>query len=143
MFIFLGVDLQQTAHSRRYPVQAQKDRKDVRQDLCDYPGAILSRFISSADNTKPAVSRQAVLAGINLNDAEYKNGDNQPSLEALSIFRHVDRVTRGRSSHPTLCRYSPSPSRSHDGGCAGEEVGRADQTRDGAVRPLIYCRTVY
>lgn len=38
---------------------------------------------------------QAVLAGINLNDAEYKNGDNQPQLEALTVFRHIDRIARG------------------------------------------------
>ncbi|KAJ3551777.1 hypothetical protein NM688_g4511 [Phlebia brevispora] len=37
---------------------------------------------------------QAILGGINLNDAELKNGDNQPSLEALTIFRHVSRIAR-------------------------------------------------
>ncbi|THG99966.1 hypothetical protein EW026_g2490 [Hermanssonia centrifuga] len=37
---------------------------------------------------------QAVLGGITLNDPEYKNGDNQPQLEAFTIFKHVSRVTR-------------------------------------------------
>ncbi|KAL4247433.1 Meiotic Crossover Helicase [Abortiporus biennis] len=37
---------------------------------------------------------QAILGGINLNDSEYKNGDNQPSLEALTVFRHVLRIAR-------------------------------------------------
>ncbi|CAL1705677.1 unnamed protein product [Somion occarium] len=37
---------------------------------------------------------QAVLGGINLNDPEYKNGDNQPQLECITIFRHVSRIAR-------------------------------------------------
>ncbi|THH28499.1 hypothetical protein EUX98_g5689 [Antrodiella citrinella] len=37
---------------------------------------------------------QAILGGINLNDAQYKNGDNQPSLEALTVFRHAPRLAR-------------------------------------------------
>ncbi|EKM55317.1 uncharacterized protein PHACADRAFT_143494 [Phanerochaete carnosa HHB-10118-sp] len=37
---------------------------------------------------------QAVLAGLSLNDGEYKNGDNQPSLEAVTIWRHVSRIAR-------------------------------------------------
>ncbi|KAI0076468.1 P-loop containing nucleoside triphosphate hydrolase protein [Panus rudis PR-1116 ss-1] len=37
---------------------------------------------------------QAVLGGINLNDPEYKNGDNQPQLESLTIFRHIARIAR-------------------------------------------------
>ncbi len=36
-----------------------------------------------------------MLGGITLNDPEYKNGDNQPQLEAFTIFKHVSRVTRG------------------------------------------------
>lgn len=42
---------------------------------------------------------KAVLGGISLNDPEYKNGDNQPSLEALSIFKHVSRIARGKDNH--------------------------------------------
>ncbi|KAK7694048.1 hypothetical protein QCA50_003624 [Cerrena zonata] len=37
---------------------------------------------------------QAVLGGINLNDPEYKNGDNQPQLESITIFRHIPRIAR-------------------------------------------------
>ncbi|KAG1903838.1 uncharacterized protein F5891DRAFT_1208495 [Suillus fuscotomentosus] len=35
---------------------------------------------------------QAVLGGLPLNSAEYRNGESQPCLEALSVFRHVSRI---------------------------------------------------
>lgn len=38
---------------------------------------------------------QAVLGGLNLSDAEFKNGDTQPNLEAYSVFRHVNRIMKG------------------------------------------------
>ncbi|KIP12313.1 hypothetical protein PHLGIDRAFT_330001 [Phlebiopsis gigantea 11061_1 CR5-6] len=38
---------------------------------------------------------QAILGGISLSDPEYKNGDNQPSLEAVTVFRHITRISRG------------------------------------------------
>ncbi|TCD63539.1 Sec63 [Steccherinum ochraceum] len=41
---------------------------------------------------------QAVLGCVNLNDKEYKSPDCQPSLEALTIFRHAPRLARGRVS---------------------------------------------
>ncbi|TFY60086.1 hypothetical protein EVJ58_g5372 [Rhodofomes roseus] len=37
---------------------------------------------------------QAVLACINLSDPEYKSGDNNPVLEAYSIFRHISRIAK-------------------------------------------------
>ncbi|KAI0690593.1 hypothetical protein BC835DRAFT_1407505 [Cytidiella melzeri] len=43
---------------------------------------------------KISVIIQAVLAGISLNDPEYKSGDNQPAIESLTIFRHIERITR-------------------------------------------------
>lgn len=39
--------------------------------------------------------QKAVLGGLNLSDAEYKSGDNQPQLEAYSVFRHVNRIMKG------------------------------------------------
>ncbi|KAG2147242.1 Sec63 Brl domain-containing protein [Suillus cothurnatus] len=35
---------------------------------------------------------QAVLGGLPLNSAEYRSGESQPCLEALSVFRHVGRI---------------------------------------------------
>ncbi|KAG2041892.1 Sec63 Brl domain-containing protein [Suillus americanus] len=35
---------------------------------------------------------QAVLGGLPLNSAEYRSGESQPCLEALSVFRHVSRI---------------------------------------------------
>lgn len=43
-------------------------------------------------------SLQAILGGISLSGSDMKNGDNQPSLEALTIFRHVARIARGKPS---------------------------------------------
>ncbi|KAI0950168.1 hypothetical protein AcV7_008716 [Taiwanofungus camphoratus] len=37
---------------------------------------------------------QAVLGGISLSDSEYKSGDTNPGLEAVSVFRHVPRVAK-------------------------------------------------
>ncbi|KAH9928154.1 uncharacterized protein B0H18DRAFT_875089 [Fomitopsis serialis] len=37
---------------------------------------------------------QAILACINLSDPEYKSGDNNPVLEAYSIFRHISRIVK-------------------------------------------------
>lgn len=39
---------------------------------------------------------QAVLACINLSDPEYKGGENNPVLEALTIFRHIPRIMKGQ-----------------------------------------------
>ena len=39
---------------------------------------------------------QAVLGGVQLNLPEYKVGDSQPQLEALSVFRHIPRIARGK-----------------------------------------------
>ncbi|KAG1761698.1 Sec63 Brl domain-containing protein [Suillus occidentalis] len=35
---------------------------------------------------------QAVLGGLPLNSGEYRSGESQPFLEALSVFRHVGRI---------------------------------------------------
>lgn len=40
---------------------------------------------------------QAVLACINLSDPQYKSGDSNPVMEALSIFRHITRIMKGQS----------------------------------------------
>ncbi|ETW86191.1 hypothetical protein HETIRDRAFT_235038, partial [Heterobasidion irregulare TC 32-1] len=40
------------------------------------------------------VPLQAVLGGIQLNLPEYRVGDSQPQLEALSVFRHIPRIAR-------------------------------------------------
>ncbi|EPS99015.1 hypothetical protein FOMPIDRAFT_1031123 [Fomitopsis schrenkii] len=37
---------------------------------------------------------QAVLACINLSDPQYKSGDSNPVMEALSIFRHITRIMK-------------------------------------------------
>ncbi|OJA17319.1 hypothetical protein AZE42_04133 [Rhizopogon vesiculosus] len=37
-------------------------------------------------------SLKAVLAGLPLNNAEYKSAESQPCLEAFSVFRHVTRI---------------------------------------------------
>ncbi|KAL6301584.1 P-loop containing nucleoside triphosphate hydrolase protein [Sparassis latifolia] len=37
---------------------------------------------------------QAVLGGLSLSDNEYKNGDNNPTLEAVSVFRHIARIAK-------------------------------------------------
>ena len=62
--------------------------------MFDYPGEkkLVRRVVAHLNSGK------AVLGGLNLNDSEYKNGDNQPSLEALSVFRHILRICRGEIS---------------------------------------------
>ncbi|KAF8911062.1 Sec63 Brl domain-containing protein [Gymnopilus junonius] len=37
---------------------------------------------------------QAVLAGISLANADYKNADSQPHMEAFSVFKHIARISR-------------------------------------------------
>lgn len=39
---------------------------------------------------------KAVLGGISLSAPEYKTSDSQPTLDALSVFRHTSRIARGR-----------------------------------------------
>ncbi|CCM03617.1 uncharacterized protein FIBRA_05759 [Fibroporia radiculosa] len=39
---------------------------------------------------------QAVLGCISLSDPDYKKGDNNPTMEGFSVFRHVVRIAKGR-----------------------------------------------
>lgn len=48
---------------------------------------------------------QAVLAGINLLNAEYKSADSQPQAEAHSIFRHIPRIAKGCFFHCWNSRF--------------------------------------
>lgn len=58
---------------------------------------IVMLWLAMSALRRPVV--KAVLGGINLSDAEYKNGDNQPHLEAYSVFRHLNRIMKGTSLH--------------------------------------------
>ncbi|THH19463.1 hypothetical protein EW146_g1691 [Bondarzewia mesenterica] len=53
---------------------------------------------------------QAVLGGIQLNLPEYKTGDSQLNLEALGVFRHVNRISKGvcKTSYPGVGLLSPA-----------------------------------
>lgn len=82
---------------------------------------------------------QAILGGINLNDPEFKNGDNQPSLEALTIFRHVDRITRGGMKlYVSADGYLRSTS--NGGGCHCETIWGSSQAWHGIVGLLLLGR---
>ena len=48
---------------------------------------------------------KAVLGGVNLSAPEYKNGDNQPHLEAFSVFRHLGRILKGTPLHVRCALY--------------------------------------
>ena len=76
------------------------------------------------------------MGGISLNDPEYKNGDNQPSLEALTIFRHIERITRGEHE-PTYSHRVHSYERSYGRGRNCEAVWSPSQTRHGTVS--LFC----
>ncbi|KAH7889514.1 hypothetical protein F5I97DRAFT_1994977 [Phlebopus sp. FC_14] len=46
---------------------------------------------------------QAVLAGLSLNNPEFKAPEGQPYLEAVSIFRHVSRIATGETFDHVRC----------------------------------------
>lgn len=76
-----------------------------------------------------------MLGGLNLNASEYKNGDNQPSLEALTVFRHVLRVCRGiRICFRNHDRRLDSSVRSYGGSRDSKEVWSPSQAWGRVVR---------
>lgn len=84
------IDSQQTPKTQRHSVRIEKGGNILRQDLSPHPGS--SSY--SRVKEKLANPHQAVLGGISLNSTEYKSGDSQPQLEAISVFRHVSRIAR-------------------------------------------------
>lgn len=39
---------------------------------------------------------KAVLGGVSWQNPEYKNGESQPYMESLSIFKHIPRIAKGQ-----------------------------------------------